>query len=942
MYTVIEILRSSSYSVLYRGTRDSDGRGVVIKVQGMVPRPHELERLQREFAVGTALNVPPVARPLALGSYEGRPALIMEEFQGEPLERMIGEPMETGRFLELASRITAAVAGIHHFGVIHRNLSPASIVVHPSSYAVTIIDYGVATRLPVGADEGSGTSDASPAEGTAEGSTETSTAHISPEQSGRLNHSPDQRSDLYSLGVTLYQMLAGCLPFGADDAWPDVWDPERVPAPPAHLASRVPPLLFDIVFKLLSHEPKDRYQSGDSLHLDLVHCLEQWRAQRFITRFALAGKDAAEQSLAPASVGDREPAIAMKAFSGAIALVDLVPVRQRPSAQAVDRTHSESTAATIERKRTVQCQAVQSAVTEALSDASSMSKAGLQLLRAVCEHLEWEVGELWHMDRDAKLLRLLKHWQVLAQGTAQAQVPVMDAQPYPAGVLAPGHGLPGRVWQKRIAEWVPDLMAAPCDHAPVYGQSSLRGAFAVPLLTGGEVTHVIAFYGREARCPDQAIMNAMAIIGSQVAHFLERKQTERALVASEERFRLLANLSTDWYWEQDRDLRYTLISEGLLHVQSFRPSDILGKTRQELPIDFTSMDETEWAAQQARIEARQPFYNLEYRIYDSQGCPHWFSINGAPLFGADGAFIGYRGTGKDITVRKQAEELTLGQAKILEMIATGASLQTVLDRLISVIAQQSVGMIGSVLLLEDDGVHVRSTIAPSLPASYIDFLNGAAARFNSGSCGAAIYRRERVITRDIEHDPLWDEFRGLALGHGLRACISTPILSQQGKALGAFAMYYGTPHVPTAAELRLADIASHIAGIAIERKRSEERIRHMAHHDELTGLPNRTLLGEHIINAIADARSNGRKVALLFIDLDHFKHINDSLGHQVGDRLLRAASMRLQRCLNVGERLARLGGDEFVHAPAALSERGRAPGSPWRRRVRTDCSGADF
>ncbi|WP_286757858.1 EAL domain-containing protein, partial [Ralstonia sp. RL] len=211
-----------------------------------------------------------------------------------------------------------------------------------------------------------------------------------------------------------------------------------------------------------------------------------------------------------------------------------------------------------------------------------------------------------------------------------------------------------------------------------------------------------------------------------------------------------------------------------------------------------------------------------------------------------------------------------------------------------------------------------------LPAEYIEALRSAPIGPKAGSCGTAMHRRERVITADIMQDPLWEDYREFAQQYGLRACWSTPILSQQGRVLGAFGMYYRTARAPTAGEMRLADFATRMAGIAIERKQAEDRISFMAHHDMLTGLPNRTLLQDRASQAIAQAARQSRSVAVLFIDLDHFKHINDSLGHPVGDQVLRMAALRLQDCLRKGDSLARLGGDEFIITLPALTDGGTA------------------
>ncbi|TJV36736.1 MAG: GAF domain-containing protein, partial [Mesorhizobium sp.] len=180
-----------------------------------------------------------------------------------------------------------------------------------------------------------------------------------------------------------------------------------------------------------------------------------------------------------------------------------------------------------------------------------------------------------------------------------------------------------------------------------------------------------------------------------------------------------------------------------------------------------------------------------------------------------------------------------GQAQILEMIATSAPLEDVLDCLMRLAESQLTGIFGSVLLLDKDGSHLRHGAAPSLAKAYTSAIDGIAVGPKMGSCGTAAYRREPVIVADIMHDPLWHDHCELAAAYGYRSCWSTPILSHQGAVLGAFAMYSMTVREPTAAETRLIDFTTRIAGIAIERKLAEDRIHFMANHDVLTGLPNR-------------------------------------------------------------------------------------------------------
>src|SRR6267142_4206013 len=158
------------------------------------------------------------------------------------------------------------------------------------------------------------------------------------------------------------------------------------------------------------------------------------------------------------------------------------------------------------------------------------------------------------------------------------------------------------------------------------------------------------------------------------------------------------------------------------------------------------------------------------------------------------------------------------------MIARDAWLEKILEKLVRVVEAQFAGLLCSVLLLDEDGQHVRHGAAPSLPEAYTKAIDGLCIGPKAGSCGTAKYRKEPVIVSDILQDPLWEAYRDVAEPYGLRACWSTPILSHSGKALGSFAMYYREPRSPSPAETRALEMATHLAGIAIERKLTHEQL----------------------------------------------------------------------------------------------------------------------
>src|SRR5713226_5728804 len=158
-----------------------------------------------------------------------------------------------------------------------------------------------------------------------------------------------------------------------------------------------------------------------------------------------------------------------------------------------------------------------------------------------------------------------------------------------------------------------------------------------------------------------------------------------------------------------------------------------------------------------------------------------------------------------LKAHENEEAFRAGQSRILEMIAAHAPLGEILKRLVLLIEEQSPGMLCSILLLSDDGNHIRHGAAPNLLEDYVRAIDGAPIGPKHGSCGAAMHRGIHVIVTDLLSDPLWDDYRELAAPAGLRACWSTPFMSGRGKVLGSFAMYYQKPQTPTGTEARLRE-----------------------------------------------------------------------------------------------------------------------------------------
>lgn len=217
-------------------------------------------------------------------------------------------------------------------------------------------------------------------------------------------------------------------------------------------------------------------------------------------------------------------------------------------------------------------------------------------------------------------------------------------------------------------------------------------------------------------------------------------------------------------------------------------------------------------------------------------------VSVTPLIGADGEVSGLLGTVHDVTPLRRAQVLGDGEQRVLELVAARAPIREVLGSLVTTIEELAEPAIASVLLLDADGKHLRHGAAPGLPASYNAALDGAEIGPSHGSCGTAAALRRQVIVTDIEEDPLWENYRELARGAGVRACWSTPILSQDGRVLGTFALYYREPRSPQQDDVALIERVTHVAGIALERYAIDDQLRELtarieeAREDERTGI----------------------------------------------------------------------------------------------------------
>ena len=216
----------------------------------------------------------------------------------------------------------------------------------------------------------------------------------------------------------------------------------------------------------------------------------------------------------------------------------------------------------------------------------------------------------------------------------------------------------------------------------------------------------------------------------------------------------------------------------------------------------------------------------EVRLRRSDGVFRWFSIRREPLHDQAGALLRWYGTAADIEDRKRAEDLAAGEKRLLEMVTSGHSMQGILEALCQFVESMASGCYCSIVLIDPSGTCLEHGAAPSLPDSFVTSIVGRPLNADSGPCAMAAYLNEQVIAADLTTETRWaaDEWCPMALAHGVRACWSTPISSSAGNVLGAFAIYYPEPRIPTPLDQAIIAQFTHIASITVERQRSQEAL----------------------------------------------------------------------------------------------------------------------
>ena len=377
---------------------------------------------------------------------------------------------------------------------------------------------------------------------------------------------------------------------------------------------------------------------------------------------------------------------------------------------------------------------------------------------------------------------------------------------------------------------VSDIATDPLWDVPEHRASALghglRASWSNPVLSsdGKVVLGTFCMYYRETRSPTPHDLGVIEMATHLVRVAIERDRAEEALRRSEGFLADGQRISHTGTWGWNLSTGKVVWSEEHFRIFGFDPE----KTKPSFQLFLQTVHPEDRSFIERGLDEairEKSGFDMEFRIALADGSVKDVQGVGRPVLTQSGVIDNYIGTTVDITARKRAEALLAGEKRLLEMVARGDSLSRILDALCRLVEELASGSLSSILLLEPNGNRLRHGAAPSLPQAYIDAIDGAAIGPSAGSCGTAAYRAKPVIVSDIANDPLWTNYRDIALPYGLRACWSSPILSSNGNVLGTFAIYYREPRTPTPQQLEIIEQITHLASIAIERKRAENAVR---------------------------------------------------------------------------------------------------------------------
>jgi diguanylate cyclase (GGDEF)-like protein/PAS domain S-box-containing protein len=442
-------------------------------------------------------------------------------------------------------------------------------------------------------------------------------------------------------------------------------------------------------------------------------------------------------------------------------------------------------------------------------------------------------------------------------------------------------------------------------------EHGFKSGSAFPIFEDKQVIGALCLHAAEKDYFDPQLAVLLEEMAADISFGLANLQRAAALRISETRYRMLWETTTDAILALNADSIIQYANPAVLDVFGYQPEALVGKDLAVLQPERLRARHKKGMQRYLETGERRLNWRASMAIgvhSDGHEFPIELSFSDVQI-NDEREFIACI---HDVSERKRSDDLIAGQNHILRMITGDSGLEETLAAINRLIEDQAPDTLCSILVLNDEGTQLERGAATSLPGDFLQLVCDQLIGPDSCGGGAAIHLKTPVLSTDIASDPSWLGYRKDALAHRLRACFTWPIFGRLGQVLGVLTIYHRKPGAPSELELGLIQVMTDLAGLAIDSRKSEDRIRYLAHYDELTGLPNRTMFSQTLSHALVGANRNSHQVGVLFMDLDRFKNINDTLGHESGDRMLREVAKRIRESVREVDTVARLGGDEFV------------------------------
>lgn len=456
---------------------------------------------------------------------------------------------------------------------------------------------------------------------------------------------------------------------------------------------------------------------------------------------------------------------------------------------------------------------------------------------------------------------------------------------------------------------------------PVFGAPSLDW-LGVPLKAKGETIGalVVQSYQGDVRytAKDQELLE---FVSNQVATAIERKRSNEAAAISEARLEQAQRIAHLGSWHWDISANTLTWSDELCRIYGLDPA-----THKPSFEDFAARihpdDREHVLAEVARAVKEHQRFDHEVRLVRPDGEVRVISDQAEFELDANGNPIAMTGACLDVTETRRAATLEQDRSLILEQVVQNEPVETIMRRMVEALEHQRPGMRACLLLMRQGEWQVGA--APSFPPGFSRDVESLPLAELSTTFAAPAFSHGTVLTMDVAHEAAWAGVRELCARHGIVCCWSAPILAAQGGVLGTLCLVGPGPRDAYPEDQQLLESMGRLAAVALEHRTLTDELSYQAHHDALTGLPNRLLFQDRLTQALALAPRTGNQLVVFYMDLDRFKQVNDSLGHAAGDELLRQAARRLRGCIRSSDTLARLGGDEFTAVLTQLSVRASA------------------